>query len=94
MKREHASNVRKSGGSFDREVITCKNPDCDQIIATRDGWGEPLAPYRTGWTIEGRGRIAIRCETCGNRNRLTQTTRLPAESMGEADRYMQARDGQ
>ncbi len=74
---------------MDRIVITCKNPDCDQIIATRDGWDEPLAPYRNGqkdtengkppWTIERDGRLSIRCESCDTRNRLTQTTRLSNE---------------
>ena len=93
MKRVHASTVRDAGGSFDHEVIRCKAPDCDQIIATRNGLGTPLAPWRNGpeniddtgrkpWTIERDGRLSIRCETCGTRNRLTEGSRL---SKPEAD---------
>ncbi len=65
--------VRRAGGSFDREVIRCKNPNCHHIVATRDNRAG-IAPVG-GHNIDKDGRLVVRC-ACGQTNKFKPDTVL------------------
>jgi len=90
MKRQHRETTTvMAAADFNPEktAIICKHPDCDQIIAVRPGWGQPIMPHmdtrdvlfprgKQPWTVDSDGRLVIRCKQCGTRNRLLDTTLL------------------